>query len=70
MKMIPNDVEMESHDIEDDLNIQIDDIGVGTCCYPIFDPCFLYIFSKTNFKNREKQRKSKKYVFFNIFSSF
>ena len=27
---IPNDVEMESHGIEDDLDIQIDDIGVGT----------------------------------------
>lgn len=27
---IPNDVEMKSHGIEDDLNIQIDDIGVGT----------------------------------------
>ena len=27
---IPNDVEMESHGIEDALDIQIDDIGVGT----------------------------------------
>jgi len=27
---IPNDVEMESHGIEDDLDIQIDDIGVGS----------------------------------------
>ena len=27
---IPNNVEMESHGIEDDLDIQIDDIGVGT----------------------------------------
>jgi len=27
---IPNDVEMESHGTEDDLEIQIDDIGVGT----------------------------------------
>jgi hypothetical protein len=27
---IPNDAEMESHGTEDDLEIQIDDIGVGT----------------------------------------
>jgi hypothetical protein len=27
---IPNDAEMKSHDTEDDLKIQIDDIGVGT----------------------------------------
>ena len=27
---IPNDVEMEIHGTEDDLEIQIDDIGVGT----------------------------------------
>jgi len=27
---IPNDAEMKSHDTEDDLEIQIDDIGVGT----------------------------------------
>ena len=27
---IPNDAEMESHGTEDDLDIQIDDIGVGT----------------------------------------
>ncbi|KAJ6920621.1 hypothetical protein NC651_014265 [Populus alba x Populus x berolinensis] len=33
------------------------------CCYLIFDPCFDK-FSEKKFKNRKKQRKSKKYVFF------